>query len=863
MPNYPLTYLKDYRPPPYVVDNIDLVFTLDEAFSTVTTQLQIRATSQENLSLKLQGQGLTLMAISLDGKILSPDEYQLSPEELIITAPGSQFSLSTTVQVRPQSNHTLMGLYKTNGNFCTQCEAEGFRKITYYIDRPDNLALFTSTIIADKSLYPILLSNGNLVGGGDLAAGKHWVKWQDPFKKAGHLFALVAGDLECLADEFTTQSGRTVALQLFVERGNLAKTAYAMQALKHAMRWDEEVYGREYDLDIFMLVAVADFNMGAMENKGLNIFNSQYILASAETATDVDFENIMRVVGHEYFHNWSGNRVGCRDWFQLSLKEGFTVFRDQSFIADMTSAAVKRIEDVDFLRLMQFSEDAGPLAHAVRPESYLEISNFYTATIYEKGAELIHMLHTLLGVKQFRQATDRYFSRFDGHAVTTDDWLDCLQEVSGLDLEQFRLWYSQAGTPVLQVRDEYDASTQQYCLYIEQHTAATAGQTEKSPLMIPLDIALLDAQGKELTTQLLILTQAQQSWVFKQIASRPVPSLLRNFSAPVKLQYAYSNTQLTLLSVHEQDAFSRWEAVQLLAVRQLQALVDALQKQQPLRIEAHYIALYQQLLQTTVEPAFKALLLTLPTQRYLTELMTPIDPHAIAQAHTYLRSELAQQLSAQWLELYHSQHEQGPYQHNKLANGKRALKNVALSYIGTINTPAYASLVYQQYQWADNMTDRFAAFELLMQLDTALRHTASADFYERFKQAPLVVNKWFAAQAVSCLPGALQRVQALWQHPAFDANNPNKVRALIASFSQHNLTHFHQCDGAAYRYLADIVLHLDSFNPQIAARLVQPLTQWQRYQALYATLMQAQLHRLLAMKLSKDTYEIVVKALLV
>ncbi|MBL4647942.1 MAG: aminopeptidase N, partial [Gammaproteobacteria bacterium] len=629
------TYLNDYQPADYHLHTMDLIVELGETVTKVKSQLHLNANDHDGqLPLVLNGRELQLQAISLNGQLLSNEDYQLDEEYLTIHHPGKNFQLDIEVHIKPQENTSLEGLYKSSGDFCSQCEAQGFRKITYFIDRPDNLAIFTTTIIADKDHYPVLLSNGNLVDAGESSDNRHWVKWHDPFKKAGHLFALVAGKLVCLQDRFITQSGREITLKLFVEPGNLAKCALAMKSLQQAMRWDEQCYGREYDLDIFMTVAVADFNMGAMENKGLNIFNTACVLANPQTETDADFARVQGVVAHEYFHNWSGNRVGCRDWFQLSLKEGFTVFRDQTFSADMTSPAVKRIADINFLRNMQFKEDAGPMSHPVRPSSYIEINNFYTLTIYEKGAEIIRMLHTLLGAEKFRQATDVYFSRFDSNTATTDDFVDVMQEVSGLDLSQFTLWYSQAGTPVLQVTDEYNSKSKTYTLTITQHTPATPGQNEKHPLHIPLKLALLDQSGHELSTQLLgdhhqakivhvlDVTAQQQKFVFIDVPYKPIPSLLRGLSAPVKLNYPYTDQQLKTLLMHDNDDFVRWEAGQLLAIGQLQVLILAVQQQQTLLVDNAFINIFKNLLTNeSLDKNFLALLLTLPSESYLAELM--------------------------------------------------------------------------------------------------------------------------------------------------------------------------------------------------------------------------------------------------
>lgn len=867
-------YLKDYQTPDYLIETTDLMVELGDQQTLVNARLKVRANghSGDQKPLVLNGDELTLLSVKIDGRLLSDDEYHWQGDDLVLPPLGEQAEVETQVHIQPQLNTKLMGLYRSNGNFCTQCESQGFRRITYYPDRPDNLAIFTTTIIADKTQYPTLLSNGNLIDQGESDNNRHWVKWHDPHRKAAHLFALVAGKFDRLDDEFVTCSGRKVALQLFVEPGNLDKCATAMQSLKLAMRWDEEVYGREYDLDIFMTVAVSDFNMGAMENKGLNIFNSKYILASAKTATDTDFENILRVVGHEYFHNWSGNRVGCRDWFQLSLKEGFTVFRDQSFTMDMTSA-VKRINDVNLLRSMQFKEDAGPMSHPIRPASYMEISNFYTLTVYEKGAEVIRMLHTLLGAEKFRQATDLYFSRFDGQAVTTDDFVDCMQQASGIDLQQFRLWYSQAGTPVLNICDHYDQATQTYRLTVEQHTPVTAGQADKHALHIPLRLGLLSADGQAMTFSLdgenqlsesvLNVTADKQDFVLQQVASAPTPSLLRGFSAPVKLYYPYSSQQLQDLLRHDTDDFSRWQAGQLLALRELQRLVVAQQANKSLQADSHVVNSFAEVLaDEQLNKAFKAYLLRLPSEAYVADQMQQADPIAIHQARECLALAIATQCRPVLLDIYLANHDGDGYQQNQAANGRRALKNVCLSYLLQTADEQSIALTQQQFEQATNMTDQIAALTAMVNCEKAPYEEALASFYQQFSDDDLVLDKWFTVQASSKLPGALQTVKRLMTHPAFSLSNPNKVRALIAAFSRLNAVQFHALDGQAYAFLAEQVQVLDALNPQIASRLVEPLTHWQRFSEPHSTLMKQQLQQLLDNnQLSNDSYEIVTKSL--
>jgi aminopeptidase N len=866
-------YLKDYQAPKYLVETVDLIFELTEDFTMVTTKLQICANGHDGSeSLVLDGRELELQSVSLNGTVLSKSDYHLNDEQLIIPNPGSLFQVDTVVKIKPQNNTSLMGLYKSSGNFCTQCEPEGFRKITYYIDRPDNLAIFTVTIVADKKQYPTLLSNGNNIDSGIAENGNHWFKWHDPHKKSPHLFALVAGNFDVLDDEFITKSGRKVKLRLFVEPGNLDKCSHAMQALKQSMQWDEEVYGREYDLDIFMTVAVGDFNMGAMENKGLNIFNTKFILANQETATDTDFLNITRVVGHEYFHNWSGNRVGCRDWFQLSLKEGFTVFRDQIFGGDMSSPSVKRIQDVNTLRTMQFKEDAGPMSHPIRPASYIEINNFYTVTVYEKGAEVIRMLHTLLGPEKFREATDLYFSRFDGQAVTTDDFVDCMQEVSGLDLSQFRLWYSQSGTPNLKIDDEYDVENQKYTLIVQQYTNSTADQQQKQALHIPLRIGLLNAKGEQLPLQLanqaansdmdtvLHVTDEQHYFEFLGVVEKPTPSLLRGFSAPVKCDYDYTDEQLILLLKHDADPFVRWEAGQTLALHQIYSLIYSLQAKEELSLNDEFVEVYRELLvSNNPDKAFIALLLTLPSEIYIADNMKLIDPLAIHRVREFVRYSLAQSLQHELLTCYQANCNDDKYNLSNQQCGMRALKNLCLSYLLLMDD--HVELAKQQYYSAKNMTDKMAAFNSIVNKNCNERQLVLDNFYKQFKHDQLVIDKWFTTQALCKLPGTFDRVKQLMSHADFTLKNPNRVRSLVMMFTRMNPGQFHAYHDEPYQFLADIVMELDRVNPQIASRMVESLTHWKRYIQPHQDLMHEQLERISKQNLSSDTYEIVSKSL--
>ncbi|WP_210396839.1 aminopeptidase N [Motiliproteus sediminis] len=874
--NNPRTiHLKDYRVPPFLIERTALHFELGEKATLVKSRLSMRrnpASDERDIPLRLHGDSsLVLRRLVVDGRDLNADEYRIDDEGLEVTGSFTEpFELECVTLIKPQENTSLEGLYRSNGMFCTQCEAEGFRKITYYLDRPDVMSVFTTTIHASRVDYPVLLSNGNPVAEGE-QNGRHWVTWEDPFPKPAYLFALVAGDLEKVEDRFVTRSGREIALRLFVEKQNLDKCDHAIESLKKSMRWDEEVYGREYDLDIFMIVAVDHFNMGAMENKGLNIFNSSCVLAKPETTTDSAFQRIEGIVAHEYFHNWSGNRVTCRDWFQLSLKEGFTVFRDSEFSADMGSRTVKRIEDVALLRTQQFAEDAGPMAHPVRPASFIEISNFYTLTVYEKGAEVVRMLHTLLGPEKFREGSDLYFARFDGQAVTTDDFVACMAEVSGLDLTQFKRWYSQAGTPRVDASDDYDASTGRYTLTLKQSCPATPEASEKAPFVIPVALGLLDEQGNELalddsgaTSQVLSFDQAQQSFVFENLPCRPVPSLLRGFSAPVILSYPYSRDQLTFLMAHDSDGFNRWDAGQQLAVQVIQQLVADYRADRDLEVDQRLITAYQQVLaDRSLDPAMVAKMLALPSEAYLGQLAEEIDVDAIHHVRQFVRRALAEQLQGLFMDAYRHNRSNGKFELSAEAIARRALQNSALGYLMALERPQDLVLAQEQFETADNMTDTLAALSLLASCDDDdARETALESFYNQWQHDALVVNQWLSVQASADRPDVFDTVRGLMKHPAFDMGNPNKVRALIGVFCGQNAVHFHRTDGAGYRFLADQILTLDARNPQIASRLLGPLTRWKRYDAKRRALMQAELERIRdADKLSPDSYEVVTKTL--
>ncbi|MGK8435846.1 aminopeptidase N [Ectopseudomonas hydrolytica] len=875
-------YLKDYQVPDYLIDETHLTFELFEDHSLVHAQLVMRRNPEAGAGLPklvLDGQQLELLELKLDDRELSAADYTLTDSHLTLQPTQERFVVDSSVRIHPESNTALEGLYKSGKMFCTQCEAEGFRKITFYLDRPDVMSKFTTTVSAEQHAYPVLLSNGNPIASGSEEGGRHWATWEDPFKKPAYLFALVAGDLWCVEDSFTTMSSREVALRIYVEPENIDKVQHAMDSLKRSMKWDEEVYGREYDLDIFMIVAVNDFNMGAMENKGLNIFNSSCVLAKAETATDAAHQRVEAVVAHEYFHNWSGNRVTCRDWFQLSLKEGFTVFRDSEFSADTHSRTVKRIEDVAYLRTHQFAEDAGPMAHPVRPDAYMEISNFYTLTIYEKGSEVLRMIHTLLGPELFRKGSDLYFERHDGQAVTCDDFVKAMEDASGIDLTQFKRWYTQAGTPRLEVSEAYDAAAQTYSLTFRQSCPATPGQSEKLPFVIPVALGLLDAQGNELPLRLqgesaaqgnsrvLSVTEAEQTFTFAGVAEKPLPSLLRGFSAPVKLHFPYDRDQLMFLMQHDSDGFNRWEAGQQLSVQVLQELIGQHQRGEALMLDQRLVTALRTLLEDeSLDQAMVAEMLSLPGEAYLTEISEVADVEAIHAAREFARKELASALFAPLWARYQANREVSkatPYVAEAAHFARRSLQNIALSYLMLSEKAEVLAACVEQFENADNMTERLAALAVLVNSPFQEEQgKALAMFADYFKDDALVMDQWFSVQAGCPLPGGLERVHALMQHEAFTLKNPNKVRALIGAFANQNLINFHRADGAGYRFLADQVITLNALNPQIASRLLAPLTRWRKYGDARQALMKAELERILASgELSSDVYEVVSKSL--
>ena len=868
-------YLSDYQPPAYHVTHTELTFDLDPTETRVKARLtmQRHPSADAAAPLVLNGEHLSLRALAIDGQALSDTDYQLTDESLTIARVPATFTLESDVAISPSSNTALEGLYQSNGMYCTQCEAEGFRRITYYPDRPDVMATFKVTVIGDAHKEPVLLANGNPIAQGQLEGGRHFVTWEDPHPKPCYLFALVAGDLKKVEDHFTTMSGRDVTLQLWVEEENLDKTDHAMASLKRAMRWDEETYGREYDLDLFMIVAVNDFNMGAMENKGLNIFNSAAVLTHPKTATDAAFQNVEGIVAHEYFHNWSGNRVTCRDWFQLSLKEGFTVFRDQCFSADTNSAPVKRIQDVSFFRTAQFAEDAGPTAHPIRPDHYIEITNFYTLTIYEKGAEVVRMLRNLLGWEAFRRGSDLYFERFDGQAVTIEDFVGCMAEVSDIDLSQFMRWYSQAGTPEIDAHGEYDYANAEYHLTLRQRTPATPGQPDKQPLHIPVRMGLVGTKsGQDLTLTLdgnkigkdavIHLTDDEQTFIFTEVAEAPVPSLLRDFSAPVKLHYPYSREDLAFLLTHDSDGFNRWDAGQRLAMLALDDLIAAHRNGVEKVMDGRVVDAFRTLLTSSMDDkAVLAEMLTLPSEAYIAEQQPIVDVDAIHAAREFVRQSLALALRDEFLAVYKANGSQAHYAPTPEQIAQRSLKNVALSYLMSIEDEESVALCEAQFAADHNMTDVRHALTLLVHSDRDDVSTpALKAFGETWAHDPLVMDQWFTIQVSRPQPDVLERVEYLMQHPAFSMKNPNKVRALIGAFAQ-NRVNFHRLDGEGYALLANAVIELNRLNPEIAARLITPLTRWQRFDETRQQLMRAELERIKREPLSSNVFEVVEKAL--
>ncbi|HEX8574592.1 MAG TPA: aminopeptidase N [Allosphingosinicella sp.] len=841
----------DYRPPDWLVPAVELEFQLGSEKTRVRSRLTVERNGAHGRPLVLDAEALTLVELAIDGE---PARGRVEGDRLTVPLAGATATVETVVELAPSANTQLMGLYESGGILCTQCEAEGFRRITPFPDRPDVLSRYRVRMIADKSAYPVLLSNGDPVGAGELDGGRHWAEWDDPFPKPCYLFALVAGDLAANRDSFVTRSGRKVDLGIWVREPDLPKTEHAMASLKAAMKWDEEVYGREYDLAVFNIVAVSDFNFGAMENKGLNIFNSRYILADPGTATDSDFDDVARVVAHEYFHNWSGNRVTCRDWFQLSLKEGFTVFRDQMFSADTGSAAVKRIEDVRMLRAAQFPEDGGPLAHPVRPDSYMEIANFYTATVYNKGAELIRMLHSLLGPGRFRAGSDLYFERHDGAAVTCEDFVRAMEEASGEDLSQFRLWYEQAGTPRVTAALEQGGGPVR--LRLAQAVPPTPGQPAKRPMPIPLRVALFGMEsGDKVAESLVLLDEAEQEASFGEHSGKVALSINRGFSAPVIVETGRDSADLAFLSAHDDDPFARYEAMQQLMLDTLLAAISGNADHR-----AVVDAVRKTLADDALDPAFTAEAVLVPSESFIGDQMAVVDPERIRTAREALRGELGRALEGQWRAAYASTIA-NRFGYSPAAKGARRLKTVALNYLMASGAGDASAMAWRQYGEADNMTDRQGALGALANSDSAEREGALADFYERYRGDPLVLDKWFSVQAIATRADTLDQVEALSRHPDFTLANPNRMRSLVGAFAA-NQRAFHDASGRGYRFLADMVLAVDKLNPQNAARLVPPLGRWRRFDELRQDLIKAELERIVATPgLSKDVFEQASKSL--
>ena len=869
--------LEDYRPPDWLVETVELDVALHPSASKVRATLRLTPNpkAEAPAPVTLDGDGLTLVSLKLDGTEMPADSYVATPDSLIIAQPpAGPFWLQIETLVDPSANSQLMGLYRSSKTYCTQCEAQGFRRITYFPDRPDVMAVFTTRIEAEKSEAAMLLGNGNLTSAGDVPdTTRHFAVWHDPFPKPAYLFALVGGNLACVEDNFVTMSGRNVTLRIYVEPGKEDRVAWAMDSLKRSMRWDEEAFGREYDLDIFMIVAVSDFNMGAMENKGLNVFNDKLVLAGPQSATDADYASIEAVIAHEYFHNWTGNRITCRDWFQLCLKEGLTVFRDQEFSADQRSRPVKRISDVRGLRAHQFIEDAGPLAHSVRPAVYHEISNFYTATVYEKGAEVVRMLKTLLGPAGFRKGMDLYFTRHDGHAATVDEFITCFADATGNDLSQFMLWYSQAGTPEVMVSGSYDAQAQVYRLEATQAVPPTPGQHEKEPMVIPLAIGFVGADGRDMSLSLedgrpvvrgvLPLTQRSHVFTFTGVTERPVLSLNRGFAAPIKVNSNVPSADLRFLAAHDSDPFNRWQAMQSLANALLVENVEAIRTgREPRDDEGLITALGAVMADHALEPAFMALVLTMPTEADIArDIGRDVDPDAIFAARARLRTAIGTRLGSALRETYRRMEDNGPYNPDAANTGRRALKNACLDLLAAAGASAIA-VAARQFHQASNMTDRMAALATLALHPVPERQAAIDDFYRRYSGDPLIIDKWMSLQAAIPESATLDRVRALTTHPAFSLSNPNRVRALIGGFAQTNQTQFNRTDGAGYEFIADTVLALDPKNPQVAARMTTAFRSWRALEPVRRARAESALQRIAAQpSLSSDLRDIVARSL--
>lgn len=858
-------FRKDYQSPEFTITDIDLTFDLHDTETLVTAVSKVKKLKESD-TLVLNGDELKLVRVAVNGEDWS--DYNTLDGQLVINGLPSEFELTLVTQVNPEANTALEGLYKSGGGFCTQCEAEGFRRITYYLDRPDVLARFTTTVIADKASYPFLLSNGNRVDSGDAEDGRHWVKWEDPFPKPCYLFALVAGDFDVLRDKYVTASGREVALEIFVDKGNLDRADHAMISLINSMKWDEERFGLEYDLDIYMIVAVDFFNMGAMENKGLNVFNSKYVLANSKTATDTDYLGIEAVIGHEYFHNWTGNRVTCRDWFQLSLKEGLTVFRDQEFSSDLGSRPVNRINNVRTMRGPQFAQDASPMSHPIRPEKVIEMNNFYTLTVYEKGSEVIRMMHTLLGEQNFQKGMKLYFERHDGTAATCEDFVLAMEDASGVDLTLFRRWYSQSGTPTLAVSSEYDAEQKLYKLHVKQHTAATADQADKQPLHIPFDVELYKANGDVIELQrngesihnVLNITEAEQTFEFDSVAEQPIASLLREFSAPVKLEYDYSDEELVFLMVHARNEFSRWDAGQMLLAKYIRENVSRVQQGDDFELPNSVVDAFRGvLLDANLDPAFIAEMLSLPSENEVSGWYKIADVDAIHDVLKGIKQSFSSELVDELTATYHTL-SQGEYNIEHASIAKRALRNKCLSYL------AYSEigneLTQAQYQSSDNMTDTIAAMSAANSAELACRETLMTDFSDKWSHDGLVMDKWFALQGCNPAQDALENVRATLEHKAFDLKNPNRTRNLVGAFCNANPVRFHAKDGSGYAFIGEMLTILNETNPQVASRLIDPLLKFRQFDEQRQSLMKVELEKLAKLdNLANDLFEKVNKAL--
>lgn len=863
--NLQAKYRKDYQSPSHTITDINLTFDLYDKETLVTAVSKV-SQLKESQMLELDGEGLQLKSIQVNGQVWS--DFKQTETGLQIASLPEAFELTIETLINPEDNTALEGLYKSGGAFCTQCEAEGFRRITYYLDRPDVLARYTTIVIADEEQYPYLLSNGNRIGQGSAGNGRHWVKWQDPHPKPAYLFALVAGDFDVLRDTYTTRSNRHVDLEIYVDKGNLDRAGHAMTSLVNAMKWDEERFGLEYDLDIYMVVAVDFFNMGAMENKGLNIFNSKYVLANDKTATDTDYLGIESVIGHEYFHNWTGNRVTCRDWFQLSLKEGLTVFRDQEFSSDLGSRAVNRINNVRIIRGPQFAEDASPMSHPIRPEKVIEMNNFYTLTVYEKGSEVIRMMHTLLGEVHFQKGMRLYFERHDGTAATCEDFVSAMEDASGVDLQQFRLWYSQSGTPTVQVSSEFDAAQSQYKLTVRQLTEPTHDQKDKQALHIPFDIELYKQNGEvfelrcngELVHHVLDVKQSEQTFVFDNITEQPVPSLLREFSAPVKLEYDYTDQELIFLMVNARNEFARWDAGQMLLAKYIRSNVERVQVGQSVELPQEVIDAFRGvLLSDALEPAFIAEMMSLPGHNEVSGWYKRVDVNAIAAVLKGLKVTLATELEDELSARYHTLKQVG-YSIDHDAIGRRTLRNTCLGYLAW--TGQGESLVRAQYDQADNMTDTIAAMGAANGAQLTCREDLMADYSGQWQHDGLVMDKWFSLQGSNPADNALEIIKQSMNHDAFSLKNPNRTRALIGSFLSMNPVQFHARSGEGYRFAGMILREMNSSNPQVASRLVDPLLKFRLYDEERQALIRAELEGLKDLdNLAPDLYEKVTTAL--